>query len=141
MPLLFQFIQDIYIQYIHIADNGDFSLVSFFRFLVHICYVDTYSFMSILQVCRYVVCVLGQRLYIGLDSRNNFLRFWSLQQKIWFVKVRTFRETHKIWKKSFLCFGRLLSKCPKHEEDWANFCVLLRKSELYYSKTIIDYFK
>ena len=24
----------------------------------------------------------------------------------------------------------LLSKCTKHEEDCANFCVLLRKSEL-----------
>ena len=137
MPLLFQFIQDIYIQYIHIADNGDFSLVSFFRFLVHICYVDTYSFMSILQVCRYVVCVLGQRLYIGLDSRNNFLRFWRFD----LLKLGLSEKHTKFEKKSFLCFGRLLSKCPKHEEDWANFCVLLRKSELYYSKTIIDYFK
>ena len=28
-------------------------------------------------------------------------------------------------------FGRLLSKCPNHEKDCANFCGLLRKAELY----------
>ena len=46
------------------------------------------------------------------------------------IKVRTFWEAHKIWKKSSSWFGRLLSKCIKHEEDCANFCLLLRKSEL-----------
>ena len=32
---------------------------------------------------------------------------------------------------SSLWFGRLLRKCPNHEEDFANFCGLLRKAELY----------
>ena len=36
-------------------------------------------------------------------------------------KVRTFWEAHKIWKKSSSWFGRLLSKCTKHEEDCAIF--------------------
>ena len=35
-------------------------------------------------------------------------------------------------KKYSSCFGHLLSTCPKHEEDFANFCVLLSKSELYH---------
>ena len=35
-------------------------------------------------------------------------------------------------KKSSSWFGHLLSKCTKHEEDCVNFCVLLRKSELYH---------
>ena len=34
-------------------------------------------------------------------------------------------------KKSSLCFGRLLSKCAKHEKDFFKYCVFLRKSELY----------
>ena len=41
------------------------------------------------------------------------------------------RSTQNL-KKSSSCFGHVLSKCTKHEEDWANFCVLLKKSELYY---------
>ena len=41
-------------------------------------------------------------------------------------------EKHtKFKKKSFSWFGRLLSKCAKHEEDCEKFCVPLRKSELY----------
>ena len=40
-------------------------------------------------------------------------------------------KANKIWKNSSSWFGRLLSKCTKHEEDCANFCVLLREPELY----------
>ena len=39
------------------------------------------------------------------------------------------RSTQNL-KKLSSWFGRLLSKCIKHEEGCANFCVLLRKSEL-----------
>ena len=39
------------------------------------------------------------------------------------------------------CFGCLLSKCPKHEEDCANFCVLLRKYELYIRFTYTTFFR
>jgi hypothetical protein len=34
---------------------------------------------------------------------------------------------------------RLLSKCTKHEEDCTNFCVLLRKSDLYRTAVICDF--
>ena len=40
-------------------------------------------------------------------------------------------EKHTKFEKIFLMVWTLiLSKCTKHEEDCANFCVLLRKSEL-----------
>ena len=48
------------------------------------------------------------------------------------------RNTHNL-KKSSSCFGRLLSKCLKHEENYANFCVLLRKSELYKTQFPLTY--
>ena len=31
-----------------------------------------------------------------------------------------------------------INKCPKHEEDYANFCMLLRKSELYTKGQLIS---
>ena len=46
------------------------------------------------------------------------------------IKVRNFWEVHKIWKNLPHGLDVYLSKCTKHEEDCANFCVLLRKSEL-----------
>ena len=48
-------------------------------------------------------------------------------------KVRTFWETHKIWKNLPHGFDKsadLLSKCQNHEEDFFKLCVLLKKSEL-----------
>jgi hypothetical protein len=51
-----------------------------------------------------------------------------------YSKVRTFRETHKIWKNlphSFDKSADLLSKRQNHEEDFFKLCVLLKKSELY----------
>ena len=74
----------------------------------------------------------GILLYPGLHLHpNEKLHIDEISEFLPFNKVRTFWEGHKIWKKSFSRFGRLLSKCTKHEEDCANFCVLLRKSELY----------
>ena len=37
-------------------------------------------------------------------------------------------------------FGHLIRKCTKHMGDWANFCVLLRKFELYGSGQFNPYF-
>ena len=50
------------------------------------------------------------------------------------VKVRTFWETHKIWKNHLYGFdlsADILSKHQNHEEDFFKLCVLLKKSELY----------
>ena len=50
------------------------------------------------------------------------------------IKVRTFWETHKIWKNLPHGFDKsadLLSKCQNHEKDFFKLCVLLKKSELY----------
>ena len=49
-------------------------------------------------------------------------------------KVRTFWETPKIWKNlphNFDKSADLLSKRQNHEEDFADFCGLVRKIELY----------
>ena len=49
-------------------------------------------------------------------------------------KVRTFRESHKIWKNlphGFDKSGDLLSKRQNHKEFYFKLCVLLKKSELY----------
>ena len=46
------------------------------------------------------------------------------------IKFGLFEKHTKFEKKSSSWFGRLLSKCRKHEEDYPNFCLLLRKSEL-----------
>ena len=43
-------------------------------------------------------------------------------------------EKHINLKKSSAWFGHLLSKRPNHEEDFFKFCVLLRKSELYFGR-------
>ena len=73
-------------------------------------------------------------------SHSTYLFTWFF----WFVlfnfiqhtdKARTFWEAHKIWKKSFSWFGRFLSKCTNHEEDFSKFCMLLKKSELYCTVT------
>ena len=50
-----------------------------------------------------------------------------------FRKVRTFCETHKIWKNLPHGFDKsadLLSKRQNHEEDFFKLYVLLKKSEL-----------
>ena len=56
-------------------------------------------------------------------------------------KVRTFRESHKIWKnlphgvdKS----GDLLSKRQNHKEFYFKLCVLLKKSELYLPIILVE---
>ena len=57
--------------------------------------------------------------------------FESLQHIL--LKVRTFRETHKILKnlpRGFDKSADLLSKHQNHEEDFFKLCVLLKKSEL-----------
>ena len=36
-------------------------------------------------------------------------------------------------------YGWPLSKCPKHEEDCANFCVLLRTRSLFYYSALTTY--
>ena len=54
------------------------------------------------------------------------------------IKVRTFWETHKIWKNLPHGFDKsadLLSKRQNHEEDFFKLCVLLKKSELYHQKS------
>ena len=48
-------------------------------------------------------------------------------------KVRTFWETHNIWKKIPHGFDKsadLISKRQNHEEDFFKLCVLLKKSNL-----------
>ena len=45
--------------------------------------------------------------------------------------IKQFREGHKILRKRPYDFDVYLSKCQNHEEDYANFCGLLRKAELY----------
>ena len=50
------------------------------------------------------------------------------------LKVRTFWETHNIWKNlpnGFDESADLLSKHQNHKEDFFKLCVLLRMSELY----------
>ena len=69
--------------------------------------------------------------FITLKLHHQSIMSRQIWYDVFLCKVRTFWETHEIWKKVFLMeFGRLLSKCPKYEEDCANFCVLLRKFEL-----------
>ena len=58
-------------------------------------------------------------------------------------KVRTFWETHKIWKNlphGFDNSADLLSERQNQEEDFFKLCVLLKKSELYQPKiSFLDY--
>ena len=42
-------------------------------------------------------------------------------------------EKHTKFAQSSSCFGNLLSKRPKYEEDFFKFCVFLRMSELYFA--------
>ena len=64
----------------------------------------------------------------GLEGSNSELA----------VKNENFREIKfglsenhtKFEKISSSWFGRLLSKCTNHEEEFSKFCVLLKKSEL-----------
>ena len=64
----------------------------------------------------------------------DFLDFSTLlAYSSYIVKVRTFWETHKIWKNLPHGFDKsadLLSKRQNHEEDFFKLCVLLKKSEL-----------
>jgi hypothetical protein len=64
----------------------------------------------------------------GTACKNVNIKFMFLPN--YQVKFGLY-EKHKSLKKSSSCFGGLLdSKCTKHEEESANFCVLLRKTEL-----------
>ena len=80
---------------------------------------------------------------LNVSFANKFKELLCSLQKVSFLddfrewliiscKIWTFWEAYKIWKKSSSWFGRLQSKCTKHEEDYANLWVLLRKSELYH---------
>ena len=56
------------------------------------------------------------------------------------IKVRTFWEAHKIWKKSSSWFGRLLSKCTNHEKYFFQIvCTSQKVRTLKSSKTITIY--
>ena len=75
--------------------------------------------------------------------RQSFVAFlitlnftWKSSNPLWknfpvylkFTKVRTFWETHKIWKNLPHGFDE---SANNHEEDFFKLCVLLKKSELY----------
>ena len=63
--------------------------------------------------------------------RHSPMRCWL--ENLGSLKFGLSEKRTKFEKKSSSYFGCLLSKCSKHEEDCANFCVLLRKFELYVS--------
>ena len=59
-------------------------------------------------------------------------------------KVRTFWETHQIWKnlpRGFDKSADLLIKRQNHKEDFFQLCVLLKKYELYLEWLIRSYTK
>ena len=64
---------------------------------------------------------------------NQIINHLNWQKKN-ICNVRTFWETHKIWKNLPHGFEKspdLLSKRQNHEEDFFRLCVLLKKSKLY----------
>ena len=71
----------------------------------------------------------------GRPSKLILLHLLSLLESSAFL-----RRPQK-FAQSSLWFGRLLSKCPNHEEDCEKFCGLLRKAELYltFRKTAKDF--
>ena len=70
-----------------------------------------------------------QRFWVKFSFSEKATKIWAIC-----LMVLTFtaflRRPQKIVQ-SALWFWRLLSKCQNHEEDFANFCGLLRKAELY----------
>ena len=65
---------------------------------------------------------------LTLNFCDNYVPQWWVELEI---KFRLSEKHTKFEKKSSSWFWRLLSKCTKHKEDCANFCVLLRNSELF----------
>ena len=75
---------------------------------------------------------------VTLVLQYNFLILTCTLRNYLLFKVRTFWETHKIWKNLPPGFDKsadLLSKRQNHEEDFFKLCVLLKKFELYQHKT------
>ena len=60
-----------------------------------------------------------------LDHEHIFE--YSMFLKMVISKVQTFWEVHIIWKKSSSWFGRLLSKCTNHEEDFFQILCVSQK--------------
>ena len=103
------------------------DILSIFINFCHFCsmYKYTYFYQNVLSrfltLAYWCKSSILSSLSLSILSFSSCSSFW----KICF-KIRTFWEAHKIWKKSSSWFGHLLSKCTKHEEDFAIFCVLLR---------------
>ena len=95
---------------------GDSFLTILVKFFGHFAFY-TPLFWHFLEKNMCLTAKIKNTTLVALESAESL------------YQVRTFREAHKILKKSSSWFGRLLSKCTKHEEDCANFSALLRKSE------------
>ena len=113
-------------------------LTTYFYFVVILAWVvdssrdcKTSSFLCLFcclaqkEIRAIALLLLGMLIFCNMQK--EILLFWSF-------KVRTFCETHKIWKILPYGFDKsadLLSKSQNHEENWAYFFGLLRKAELY----------
>ena len=81
-------------------------------------------------------------------------RSWWISQKIYFITFKSYISQQYFLVKTFFLnqsmtsqwppkivpihTGHPVCKCTKHEEDCADFCVLLRKSELYFFQLIFS---
>ena len=82
---------------------------------------------------RSILLLLWSSCFLKKDTKNDEIFTVDLT-----LKVRTFWETHKIWKNlphGFDKAANLLSKCQNHEEDFFKLFVLFKKSELYWTES------
>ena len=108
--------------------RGNEGIVSLFLYHSIMLFNSVFSAMK----CNFLVQIFhffrhGYTLCL-LSFRSNIIDL-----KL-YIKVRTFWETHKIWKNLPHGFDKsadLLSKFQNHEEDFFKSCALLKKSELY----------
>ena len=104
-----------------------------FTYFIKICFLFLSEHGSEYQIWRNIpwkkLCPTSELISIHFRTANK-----NVNSIARISNVRTFWETHKIWKNLPHGFDKsadLLSKCQNHEEDVFELCVLLRKSELY----------
>ena len=84
--------------------------------------------MNLIQVFKMLRILLFLSFTkIKANSVNNLP---TNLERLW-IKFRLSEKHTKFEKILLMVWTFTLSKCTKHEEDCADFCVLLRKSELY----------
>ena len=102
-------------------------LNSFFGWFKKWCPAEVLCFFFLFPFCKYLWGPYCHALLWSLFTLKLF--FWKSSCN-WYIKF-SFSEKATKFAKSSSWFWHLLSKRQNHEDDFANFCGLLRKAELY----------